>query len=625
MKLIGQAKKRFFELHQRTPWFPLSHPTSSQSWPFFAQLRATGFISALYEKLVHHLLENHPAQTEETALFICHLIQAAKEGHLCVKIEGSELEPPIHQIWRAEKENALSIEDGEQLHRVVIKGSQQLPNELLADCLNLNDDYPSTPFCKFQTSFYLQRYWVYESLIFTQLKRHLRTKPAPNLDTEQLEMLLKHRQEAGSLLPEQAKAIYEALTHPISCITGGPGTGKTYTAGLLIRLYWELLTPEERSRTQIALTAPTGKAAVNLQQSLSQAVGKIDTFPTLQAKTLHALLGLKQRGRARKKGRLAADLIIVDESSMIDAKLMAYLLEAVKSGARLVLLGDPHQLPSVEAGNLFADIVKLSRLSQALPVTHLRVCLRAELKSLVDFAQLVKEGEPAPVLSSMQSGSLGIKKFHLPEDVKEGQTVLTTYAAPFFPSHLKSSDEGEAFFDIYNQCRLLSPLRKGPFGTEAINQLIWQKICQSAPSDGWLALPIMITSNDYRQDLFNGETGLLLRKLPLENNRIGDYALFPHREIKGTCRRVPALLLPPYEMAFCLSVYKSQGSEFDRIILLLPEGSERFGRNLLYTAITRAKKQIDLFGSNETLSATISHSAARLSGIEQLAINNPLC
>ena len=305
---------------------------------------------------------------------------------------------------------------------------------------------------------------------------------------------------------------------------------------------------------------------------------------------------------------------------MIDVRMMACLFEALKPGSRIIMLGDRYQLPSVEAGSVFADLVQLQQSSSHLtiPCTQLTVCLRAELASLVDFARLVNQGEAEKVLTYLNHPrELGIERLHLPEDTKETQRALLAHVLPYYSAKIQRGQKDEQLVELFQTIRLLSPMRKGPFGSEALNQMIWQHISQTAARKGQLAIPIMISANDYRQELFNGETGVLFRKLPLEASGVEDYALFPSRQVDGQVRRLPALLLPKYEYAYCLSVHKSQGSEFDHVILILPEGSELFGREVFYTAVTRARKQIEIYGSDAVILKTVKQQGGRLSGIEQ--------
>jgi len=459
---------------------------------------------------------------------------------------------------------------------------------------------------------------VYETLLLKNLKKHLESTPKLILDSQNINQAVQKLQEQKVLLEAQAQAVIEGCSNSFSMIIGGPGTGKTYTAGHLIRLFWQQLSFEQQQTCQIVLAAPTGKAAANLQRSLRKVADTTD-FPKIQAKTLHALLGIKSQGRPSEVKRLTADLILIDESSMIDIRLMAYLFEALKPGCRLILLGDPYQLPSVEAGSVFADLIQLkqSHAHLKIPSTYLNVCLRAELSSLIEFAQLINQGKSQEVFNYLeQANRPEIKRLKLPETKKEAQKAFVNYIVNDFSITLKNVPSSLKLLQLFNQMRILSPMRKGPWGAETINELIWEKISQRTRHEEWVAVPIMISVNDYTQDLFNGETGVLVRRLPLTSLGLEDYALFPSRQSDEEVRKVSALLLPRYEYAYCLSVHKSQGSEFDRIILVLPEGAELFGREVLYTAVTRARQKIEIYGSDGVIEKTVKQQGIRLSGIE---------
>lgn len=326
----------------------------------------------------------------------------------------------------------------------------------------------------------------------------------------------KQNYDLTGLEPEQQEAIRFAAEHAVTLICGGPGTGKSYTAA---RLVAALGGPGE-----VAVAAPTGKAAANLGRALGR-----------PAQTLHALL---------QKPRLPHDLVVVDEGSMIDAGMMARLLQAVKTGARLVLLGDDDQLPPVEAGNLFADLVALS------PVCRLTRCLRTDLTEIVDKAEAVKQGKI-------------IETLPLPSIAELAQLEGT----------------------------ILTPLRRGPYGADALNRQLHAR--RKGP------VPIVVKKNDLKRGLSNGDVGILE----------GGVARFTED------LSVPAALLPPYDYAYVLSVHKSQGSEYDRVHVLLPQGSERFGREMLYTAITRARHDVKVYGDPDIAQAVVSKRVLRLSGL----------
>ena len=616
----GFAKTGFVDTYQRTPWFSLVDNQEKKRWPFLELLFEQKRLSYLDYVLTHSLLRNYPNAEQEVALFLCQLTLAAKEGHLCVHVTDEGLNPSVMQLWQNEEGHSLTVEEGKILTQLIITGAKLIPEGIMTTMHKQTASIPHTPIYREGNDFYLQRNWMFETLFLKYLKRHLKTFSSLALDPERIKQTIDQLCLDKILLKEQAQAIMQGCLNSMTLVTGGPGTGKTYTAGHLIKVFWDHLSRKQRQSCQIVLAAPTGKAAANLQRSLSKVVASLEGFPPVQAKTLHALLGFRQKSPFQEKTRLAADLVVVDESSMIDIRMMAYLFEALKPGSHLILLGDPHQLPSVEAGSVFTDLIHLQQAYPhlSIPCTPLSVCMRAELKSLIDFAQLVNQGSDQEVLNSLnQTNGQGIKRLHLSADKKDAQRELLEHILPHFPTVIKPGQKPEQLFEFFQAFRLLSPIRKGPFGVESLNQLIWQKICHNVSKNGYLAIPIMVVTNDYRQELFNGETGLLIRRLPLQSVGLEDYALFPSREEEGQVRRLSALLLPKYEFAYCMSVHKSQGSEFDRVILVLPEGAELFGREVFYTAITRARKSIEIYGTDAVILKTVKHQGVRLSGIER--------
>lgn len=616
----GFAKTSFTDSYQRIPWLSLEKGQEEREWPFLDILLAQKRISYLDYILVHRLLRHYPDAVQEVALFLCHLALAAKEGHLCVHVSDVGINPSVAHLWHNEEGSPLSADEEQVLTQMMLIGTKSIPDGIMTTLNKHHDFIPHTPICREGNGFYLQRYWIFETLFLKHLKRHIQTSPILEINAKKVKQTLQKMLQGKILLEEQALAIEQVCSNSLTLITGGPGTGKTYTAGHLIRVFWENLSEEQRKSCQIVLAAPTGKAAANLQRSLSAVAASLDGFPPIQSKTLHALLGIKQGISYQEPKRLSADLVVIDESSMIDVRMMASLFESLKPGSRLVLLGDKHQLPSVEAGSVFVDLIQLQQSYPHLniPCVSLSVCLRAELKSLIDFAQLVNRGLAQEVLDYLENTQgQGIKRLHLSHDKKDAQREFLSHICSYFPSFIQQGQHPEQLLDLFQSIRLLSPMRKGPFGVEMLNQLIWQKLCQESPMNGWMAIPIMIAMNDYRQELFNGETGVLVRRLPLHAIGPEDYALFPSRQDGGQVRRLSALLLPKYEFAYCLSVHKSQGSEFERVVLVLPEGSELFGREVFYTAITRARKCLDIYGSDNVILKTVEQQGLRLSGIEQ--------
>lgn len=376
---------------------------------------------------------------------------------------------------------------------------------------------------------FLRRAYECKKGIEKELDRLLQKDGAPHRIDEKYQDLLSK---------EQLQGVSDAFSHSLFCIAGGPGTGKTHTAGLFLKMYLEA-TPAPLLR--VALLGPTGKAAANLERSIVRAVGHL---PLVETKTLHALL----RG---KKETLNYHIMIVDESSMIAAELLQEFLERVGPHTKVLFLGDPDQLPAVEAGESFLTLL------EKVPHARLTKSQRTDETSILTLASLVNEGRADEALALLKAGHIN---------------VAFRDAAPE---------------ETLPEMAILSPKKSGVWGVDAVNR---QKLSKNPTT-----FPILITKNDYALDLMNGEIG------ELEN----DVATFQERKI-------PAVLLSHYEPAFALSVHKSQGSEFQDVLLLLPPGSEVFGRRMLYTAITRAKKSITIWGSEATLRATIANSGKRL-------------
>lgn len=642
--MIGLATKLFEEGCEQK-----NRPKSQ--WPLLEHLSSIQFLPYIDYALAESLLKNCPQIDQAAAAFLCHLSLVSRQGHLCVYLEDQQIYPHPRQAWlRLWNEGGKApIPELNAFIDLIYAGANQLPSSLVT---NINGSFnltellqviPATPICCDQNHYYFQRYWLYETLFLANFKKIEATSPELLINESLVQERIQNLQMQNKLLPEQAQAILAACTNSFSIICGGPGTGKTYTAGYLIKILWEAMSSVQRQGCEIVLAAPTGKAAANLHKSLSNAVADLEGFTPIKAKTLHSLMGIRSNSLRKDSftRTLSADIILVDESSMIDVRLMAFLLASIKPGARLILLGDKHQLPPVEAGALFADLIAYfsGQSSANKKAVELKTCLRAELRTIIDFAQVVNEGNSRAALEMLSESKAhpGISHRNLSEkehSVQALQEILVKHSLPFFLKAKEAHHDPLALLESFNHFRLLSPLRKGPFGVDALNSLFFKHLKGKKQHDHYLAIPIMLTSNDYRLELFNGEVGVLVRNFSSydqgENSfQEGDYAIFPGKSddntTEKTVRKLPALLLPKYEYAYCLSVHKSQGSEFDCVLLVLPEGAELFGREVLYTAVTRARKKLEIWGSDQTISATIAQPSQRLSGVlQRLSVDNSL-
>lgn len=434
------------------------------------------------------------AKTDDERAFFAALMALSRDGHLCLDLDNLALP--------------------EVLLKPVLEGSKTAASPYIRRLGNL---------------FYLERNYDDETRILNQLRQlSFKVKPLDYVPP-------------ANLTDEQQNALNLALSNTLSVIEGGPGTGKTFLTSHLVKA----MGPS----AQVILAAPTGKAAARLKEFNPQAT----------CGTLHSILGIKSaRQLARGNSYVRADLIIIDESSMIDAKLLAFFLGSLEVGQRVVFLGDGNQLPPVESGSLFGDLVDL------LPTAHLRQCLRSDRKEVLQLAQ--------DILASKQ-----------------------------ITPHEKLSKEYILQKALEHFC-ILSPIREGPFGVNSLNQEIFELFYRKM--DQLLAVPILITRTDYDAGLYNGEVGILWRsREKLLHAEFGE-------------RKIPASALPPYELGYVLSVHKSQGSEFDHVLALVPPGSETFGREVLYTAVTRARHSVILCGDQETIEKTVSRSSHRRSGLK---------
>lgn len=534
------------------------------------------------EAFATRLLKSYPQVSKDSYLFAAYLLKAARQGHLCVHVSTDRVLPILPET--------SGITDWQER---IIQGAKDLPEDLFSK---------QGPLVKEGEHYYLFRNWDKESICIEHLKRLMQMSPEHILDKEQLDAELK----TMILLPEQALAVRGASEKSFFILTGGPGTGKTFTAGEFVKALTKSLRVEERKSFEIALAAPTGKAAANLQKSLQRALPEIP----LVGKTLHHLLGINKKSQSSTRF-LSADLIIVDECSMIDSQVMASLLTAIKPGARLLLLGDKYQLPSVEIGSLFADFVDLMQTIKAYSghFVELKQCLRTDLRGIVEFAEKVKSG----LLEGLHEG---VSDWGKDRNITTPKSFVEAVASEF-PDYSAFLDNPVELLKVFNHFRILSPLRQGIWGVDALNNLLLKYFESRTAQGAWMAIPIMIQQNSESLGLFNGEVGVILRQKGRYTNslNIGEMAYFQSAN-KDEVREIPVLLLPRFEYAYLLSVYKSQGSEFDRVLILMPEGAERFGREVFYTAITRARKSVAIFGSQDVLHATVKHSSRRLTGIK---------
>lgn len=471
---------------------------------------------------------------------------------------------------------------------------------------------------------HLERYWQEETTVAEQLRqRRHRSADAPELPqvvTAAAELLTGDD-------PEQNSAAIVGLFPGVSVIAGGPGTGKTYTVARVLAMMHRTAT----RRLSVALAAPTGKAAVRLDEAMAGALASLpDDLATeltgLRASTIHRLLGWAPQSRHRFAHHggnpLPHDVVVVDEASMVSVALMARLLDALRPTARLILVGDPHQLAPVEAGAVLADIVdapapKLPQLSAALnelglPDSGTVAVLRRNHRSIASVAQLadaVLDADADAVTDMITAGMPGISFTEDPDDPALRRRVTATALQMI---HAARRGEVAAALAALARHRVLCGHRHGDYGADhwARTAEAWvnTELGADAETNPWYpGRPVMVTQNSPELGLFNGDAGVVI-------NEAG--RLRVHFDRGDHTQAVSPYLLDAVQTIQAMTVHKAQGSQFAEVSVILPPvESPLLTRELLYTAITRAEHGVHLIGSSAALRQAVLNRARRASGL----------
>ena len=489
---------------------------------------------------------------------------------------------------------------------------------------------------------YLHRHFDYERRLAARLMRAAAAPPAAVDDAAR--QRLRELFGDGDAPDWQMLAAALALRQRLLVVSGGPGTGKTTT---VVQLLACLLAQDPQAR--IALTAPTGKAAARMSDALRQRALHLpqalrDRLPT-QAATVHRLLGAHPGGFAHHAGRpLAVDVLVVDEASMLDLALATRLFEAVPETARLILLGDKDQLAAVESGAVFAElsadpslgaacIADLARLCglppasivpgaplEASPLHDSVVWLTRNFRFGADSgiaraAAQVRSGQADALLRDLRAGTDA--SLHWLQDGAAAPAAATLQHirdgyAPYFRAVRESAADLGTILRAFERFRVLCALREGPRGAQAINRLIEDEARAQAPGPAspWFAgRPVMVLRNDALLRLFNGDIGITM---PGPDGT----PMVHFADAGGGFRALPALRLPEHETAYAMTVHKAQGSEFDEVMVLLPgQRSRVLTRELLYTALTRARQRVLLAADTGVLEAAVAARTRRHSGL----------
>lgn len=454
---------------------------------------------------------------------------------------------------------------------------------------------------------YLYRYYTYER----QLAERIGGMAAEDLSVEAAEMTGELWFQTLELNEKQQDAVNLGLRKALVIVSGGPGTGKTSTVVAIISAQLQVM----GTSTRIALCAPTGKAAARLGQAVQESLTRMRLSEAIyraipeKAQTLHRLLGVRRNSpRFRHDGNnpLPWDLVVVDEASMVDLALMSKFIVALRPGARLVLLGDKDQLASVESGAV------LTELSESLPGNT--VVLEQSYRfdgAIKEFAEAIKSGD-------------GDAAWRLIEASKNELELLTSESEAYLLGkyrHYLESINGIEYsrytcvFERFNAFRILCAMRRGSKGMENVNLYMEHQLKKYFGFSGvWYpGRPVMITRNDYNLGLYNGDIGICL---PARAG--GGFRVWFVSE-EGKMRSYLPSRLPEHSLAYSITIHKSQGSEFDEIAVLLPpEDTPVLCREILYTAITRARKKVMLQCDEALFKLAVARKTSRFSGLAHM-------
>jgi len=556
-----------------------------------ADFQSRGLLDLLDVELARALGRMTKASSPEVELAIALATRSVRRGHACFPIDT-----PAADIWPRDAVPTGELPNAERWSDALLRSPLIDQGPLVLDGSG---------------RLYLRRYWQLERDIAAQLVARSNAPPIVEGDPSWLDASLDRLFRGTSGSP-QRRAAQNALHHRVSLLCGGPGTGKTTTVAAIVALIIEGRMRGTGDTPRVMLLAPTGKSAARLGEAVRQAKARIqapaeilDRIPE-QAKTIHRALGMQRQGMHFRRSAtlpLEADVIVVDEASMIDLALMRQLLEAAPREATLLIVGDPDQLTSVEAGSVLRDLVTANtRTWWRERVTHLTKTYRyAEKQPLGRLVAAIREGKGAAV-----EALLGREDA---DDVVwsslKGLEPELDRAANHWSEVLAAHDASE-HFELRGRYVMLTPFRRGPVGTGQLGAAIRSRLPD--PGDGTPRVtPIIIEENSHELRVYNGDFGMLVDSEP------------PTAAVQSDTdgpREIAAARLPRFSDAFALSVHKAQGSEFDEVLVVLPEeDAPLLTRELLYTAVSRARKRVRIVGPKEVVAAAVERRARRYSGL----------
>ncbi|MEL0623552.1 exodeoxyribonuclease V subunit alpha [Marinomonas arenicola] len=586
------------------------------------------------EQLAHHVNESNDAVHIAGALCSAYL----GAGHICIDLVSLWKKPP-EGLAVTELKAALAASG---VHSVADWCDALKQSQLVSLALPLTEK----PMVLSGTRLYLYRYFQYEQQVLSYLKHHAGATPFEP-DAAIIDRLFPNKSDT---VDWQKVAVANAASLPFSVISGGPGTGKTTTVTKLLALLVSQSAAQGKV-LRIELAAPTGKAAARLTESIANAKRSLPLEDDIkaaipeQASTLHRLLGSdfdRSRFKHNRDNPLHLDVLLVDEVSMVDLPMMAKLIDALPPHARLILLGDKDQLASVEAGSVLGDLSlgierayfqadwaeRLTRLTGenvsqfanpeapliSRSLTLLRTSYRFDANSGIGhLAKAMNAGNAQDAIYQLQNNPRDVH-WQVPTE-QQTKPDIATLAKGYddYWDAVRQQKDIVSLYAAFSRYQILTAVRQGEFGVEQVNKQLelyfYQRGRVKDPHVWYPGKAVMLTRNDASLGLFNGDIGLCM---PDESQRLRVWFMQPDGSFTGL---LPSRL-SAFEVVFAMTVHKSQGSEFERVALLLPlTSSPVLTRELIYTGITRAKQDFTLWGAAHLVTAAAQSRIQRNSGL----------
>lgn len=608
-------------------------------------LRAAGYLRAVDVQLARTLGEIGAESHEWVHLAVALTFRYLADGHVCLPLDEL-VSRPLSDLLRAQSPDASEHTGAEPTEALTWPDPEKWLELLQASALSVPHNGPVVVE---EPNVYLRRYYEHERDFAASIAQRLQPLPAtsalatpggPEDEAEQsatralLDQLFPAAPTAASkpAVPDLQRAAAETvLGQRFTVITGGPGTGKTYTVVNVMVLLVAQAQRRGLPAPRMTLVAPTGKAAARLGESIRDGKARLRQKGIPEAllepipespSTIHRALGVMggdlQHLRHHAENPLATDVLLVDEASMVDLPLMRRLVSACPLQARLILLGDKDQLASVEAGAVLGQLSEASAGPLQASVVRLSQSYRfGDVPGIERLAEAVNAGDSARALQILDDPELSeVTLVDLPKAGLGDKLATQLLGESGLGAYLDAVAQRKDIVEVdeaFGNFRILCAVRKGHEGLAAVTNYVEDRLRTDGrvtpDGDAYMGRPILISKNDYGVSLFNGDTGLVLPDPDAAPDA-------PHRAtfVDGDkpARRFALSRLPEHETAFAITVHKAQGSEATHIAIVLPrEPSRVLTRELIYTAITRAKKSVTIYCDRETFRSSVESKMVR--------------